>query len=70
MNTANVKNVRSLFERVGLDPFTGVPDADLEKLEQLVKERGEIVHTGRALRTSTRKTQWAGERLLTSSQRW
>jgi hypothetical protein len=48
MNTANVKNVRSLFERVGLDPFTGVAEGNLEKLEQLVKERGEIVHTGRA----------------------
>jgi hypothetical protein len=48
MNTANVKNVRSLFERVNLDPFTGVAEGNLEKLEQLVKERGEVVHTGRA----------------------
>ncbi|MGA2319737.1 MAG: hypothetical protein ABSG95_03210 [Solirubrobacteraceae bacterium] len=48
MNTANTKNVRSLFERVGVDPFATVPEEHLDKLEQLVKERGEIVHTGKA----------------------
>jgi hypothetical protein len=48
MNTANQKNVRSLFERVGVDPFTQASDEDLENVEKLVKQRGQIVHTGKA----------------------
>jgi hypothetical protein len=48
MNTANEKNVKKLFERVGVDPFVGSSEDDLEKLGSLVKERGQIVHTGKA----------------------
>jgi hypothetical protein len=48
MNTANKKNVQSLFERVGVDPLAGASEDHLTKLEQLVKERGQIVHTGKA----------------------
>ncbi len=48
MNTANKKNVQSLFERVGVNPFAGATEENLDKLEQLVKERGQIVHTGKA----------------------
>jgi hypothetical protein len=48
MNTANARNVRRLFERVGVDPFAGSTEARLKNLDRLVKERGQIVHTGKA----------------------
>ncbi len=48
INTANERNVKRLFERVGVEPFANTSTEDLEKLEKLVKERGEIVHTGKA----------------------
>ena len=48
MNTANEKNVRALFDRVGVDAFSKVTKSELKKLEKLVGERGQIVHTGKA----------------------
>ncbi|MGH2865111.1 MAG: hypothetical protein ACRDJX_07665 [Solirubrobacteraceae bacterium] len=48
INTANGRNVKRLFERVGVDPFATACADDLAKLEKLVQERGEIVHTGKA----------------------
>lgn len=48
MNTANERNVRALFDRVGVDALGKVKKDDLRQLEKLVKERGEIVHTGKA----------------------
>jgi hypothetical protein len=48
MLTANARNVAGLFERVGVDPFAQVPQADQKKLEKLVEQRGQIVHTGKA----------------------
>ena len=48
MNTANERNVRNLFERVGVDPFAVASKARLTNLERLVRERGQIVHTGKA----------------------
>jgi len=48
MNTANEKNVKKLFERIGVQPFAIASEEDLEKLDKLVRERGEIVHTGKA----------------------
>jgi hypothetical protein len=46
--SANASAVRSLFERVGVDPFAGVSNDDLEELDKLVEQRGQIVHTGKA----------------------
>jgi hypothetical protein len=48
INTANERNVKRLFERVGVEPFANASAEDLEKLEKLIQERGEIVHTGKA----------------------
>jgi hypothetical protein len=48
MLTADVKNVANLFERVGVNPFDRVPDANQRRLDKLVTERGQIVHTGKA----------------------
>jgi hypothetical protein len=48
INAANEKNVRSLFDRVGVEPFGGASKADLTKLDRLVEQRGQIVHTGKA----------------------
>jgi hypothetical protein len=60
MNTASEKNVRSLFERVGVDPFAGVSKDHVKKLDKLVKERGQIVHTGKAPDDFRKKnaTEW------------
>lgn len=46
--TADVRGVRRLFELVGLDPFADTSEDVLEKLDKLVGERGQIVHTGKA----------------------
>lgn len=48
MLSADQKNVRALFDRVGVDPFGNVNTDDLDRLAKLVSERGEIVHTGKA----------------------
>lgn len=42
LNTASFKNSRSVFAKLGIDPM---PKADEAKLGELVKLRGEIVHT-------------------------
>ena len=46
--SANSKAVIGLFERVGVEPFTGVSAAEQKRLDKLVEERGQIVHTGKA----------------------
>lgn len=48
MLTASAENVAKLFTRVGVDPFDGVDPEDLKKLDRLVEQRGQIVHTGKA----------------------
>jgi hypothetical protein len=48
INAADEKNVRSLFDRVGVDPFQGASKTELAKLGRLVEQRGQIVHTGKA----------------------
>jgi hypothetical protein len=62
MNTANKRNVARLFERVGVDPFVEVSADDLERLDTLVRERGEIVHTGKAPKEFYKEnaTGWRG----------
>lgn len=47
INTADTKNVMALFERVGVPAFEGVTNAEQKKLDKLVVQRGEIVHTGK-----------------------
>jgi hypothetical protein len=46
--SADAKNVENLFDRVGVDPFVGVPEEDRVRLNELVEQRGRIVHTGKA----------------------
>ena len=46
--SANAKAVAGLFDRVGVEPFARVSVADQKKLDNLVEERGQIVHTGKA----------------------
>lgn len=46
MNTANVKNVIALFQRVGLDPWRDVSKEDKSGIEELVRLRGNVAHTG------------------------
>jgi hypothetical protein len=46
--TANSKAVSGLFDRVGVDPFVGVTETEQAQLDQLVVDRGHIVHTGKA----------------------
>jgi uncharacterized protein (DUF2267 family) len=60
MLTANARNVGGLFERVGVNPLTGVDASAIENLDKLVQERGEIVHTGKAPANFRKKnaTDW------------
>jgi hypothetical protein len=46
--TASATKVRVLFANSGLDPFASVDDALPTRLDDLVRLRGEIVHTGQA----------------------
>lgn len=46
--TADTKGVRRIFGYIGLDPFKGAEDSDTDSLDDLVRLRGEIVHTGQA----------------------
>jgi hypothetical protein len=45
LNSANQGQVRNLFRLVGVDPFDGVDPASLKRIAELVRVRGEIVHT-------------------------
>ncbi len=44
INTANSKNTRKLFDRIGINPL---PDDLADRLDALVALRGEIVHTAK-----------------------
>ncbi len=55
LNTARPKQVRSLFEYVGIDPFDGLHAEQLEELEQLVTLRSEVVHTAKVPSTLRKK---------------
>ena len=68
MNTANEKSVKKLFERIGVQPFAIASEEDLEKLDKLVKERGEIVHTGKAPKDFYKENATGGDRSSTSSR--
>jgi hypothetical protein len=48
--TADVAGLQKLYRNAGLDPFDGLEKAKLDELDELVKLRGEIVHTGKAPR--------------------
>lgn len=45
LSNASEGKVKRLFLSVGVDPFRDVPPPTLHRLEQLVRLRGEIVHT-------------------------
>jgi len=62
INSAGSKNVAALFERVGVSPFDGVSGGELEELDRLVEQRGQIVHTGKAPDEFRKKdaTSWRG----------
>ncbi|HEY1711520.1 MAG TPA: hypothetical protein VGG07_01385 [Solirubrobacteraceae bacterium] len=53
LSTANENKVKRLFEHIGVDPFSNVdvevPDGDTptNKLDDLVRLRGQIAHTGK-----------------------
>jgi hypothetical protein len=44
INNANAKNTKSLFRRIGINPF---PEEKADELDALVALRGEITHTAR-----------------------
>ena len=44
INTANAKNTKALFARIGISPF---PDDKAKELDALVALRGEIAHTAK-----------------------
>lgn len=46
--TADTKGVKRIFGYAGLDPFEGFAEDQLDKINDLVKLRGTIVHTGKA----------------------
>jgi hypothetical protein len=46
--TADVAGVQRLYRNAGLDPFEGLDEAKRHELDELVRVRGEIVHTGKA----------------------
>jgi hypothetical protein len=46
MNTANAKNTIALFQRVGVDVWGALEEADKSGIESLVRLRGEVAHTG------------------------
>jgi hypothetical protein len=62
LNTANVGQVTRLFDLIGLKAFDSVDPALTERLEQLVRDRGAIVHTGQAPAAGFRKADATGWR--------
>ncbi len=60
MNTAGLKQVTGLFELVGTEAFKDVAAAD--RLEQLVRDRGTIVHTAQAPDAAFKKADATGWR--------
>jgi len=47
LNTANTGQVRNLFRIVGVDPFAGVEGEKVDRIADLVRLRGQIVHTAK-----------------------
>lgn len=60
MNTANKKNVQSLFERVGVNPFAGATEENLENSSSSSKNEDRSFTRGKRRKGSTRKTRPVG----------
>jgi hypothetical protein len=60
LNTANTAQVRKLFDLVGIDAFGGLDTSMTDRLDQLVKDRGTIVHTAQPPSKTFRKADAVG----------
>ncbi|MGH9015247.1 MAG: hypothetical protein ACRDZ1_15125 [Acidimicrobiia bacterium] len=62
LNTASTAQVTKLFELVGVVAFADLPDGMTTHLDQLVRDRGTIVHTAQAPSPDFRKADATGWR--------